>query len=1066
MARVRPSGGGRLGTFIPGAAGGWTMSDADEPDGGGDGDEADVPAGREIWIEKYRPQTLGDIKGHEAIVERIESYLQQGELPHLLFSGPAGVGKCLTGDTPVVTDRGVERIEDVVGTATGFDAPREGLEVLTFDDDGEFAYVEPSDVFGTETDELVAIETRDGNRHTVTPEHRLLTVDHDGLDWVRADALEEGTRVARPRTAPLPGGDGRLEWVAEMDGDRTHVHVTESFAERHAIPVEERFVGVKKRVVAGLRRDESVPEIAAAAETTRAAVRSYRRELDEADVALAGPSRVCSLSFLRGLDVDRAELRDHVTAIQWVTPTNRRSDPITPPWNLTPDLATFVGLAVSEARLEASRVTFHDTDDRLLDRFESTAESVFGVTATRGEQNGVPFREVNNRTLTHLLESCFAAFEGAAGGDGIGSALVRADEESRRAFLRAVFDAEGRVTEGGIVELTQTNERLITLLSYLLAGEGVPSRRERTRTAASNGTDTERESHTLSVSSARHLARFQARIGFGIEGKAQRLAANAARESTPNDDTVPTQTAVDTLCTALHLDETDYVPETLDPTSPGRERYLACLEDLLDAATDRLETAQATLERLDRLQSDLDAVSAVPAAGGARREAPGSIETRRGLGDEVGVRSDRPVESADGRRTPGSDRAAGRLDRPDDDGDGRPTRPDLDRVRTVLDESIATLGVPDAHVAEGTDLRGPGLRRLLDGSDGSGSLARFEAVAERVRDVAAGMLSAEVVESLARLDRLVAGDLYFDAVTSVEPVAEPRRVYDLTVPGTRNYVAGGVPTVMHNTTAATAIARSVYGDDWRGNFLELNASDERGIDVVRDRIKSFARSSFGSYDYRIIFLDEADSLTDDAQSALRRTMEQFSDNTRFILSCNYSSRIIDPIQSRCAVFRFTSLSDEAIGAQVREIAATEDIEVTEDGLDALVYAAGGDMRRAINSLQAAATTGGVVDEAAVYQITSTARPEDIREMVEKAVAGDFVGARSKLETLLTEAGMAGDDVVDQLHRSVWDFGLDERTTVRLMERIGEADYRITAGANEQVQLEALLASLALDEQRD
>jgi DNA polymerase III delta prime subunit len=1043
------------------------MSDADEPDGGGDGDEADGPAGREIWIEKYRPQTLGDIKGHETIVERIESYLQQGELPHLLFSGPAGVGKCLTGDTPVVTDRGVERIEDVVGEATGFDAPREGLEVLTFDDDGEFAYVEPSDVFGRETDDLVAIETRDGNRHTVTPEHRLLTVDHDGLDWVRADALEEGARVARPRTAPLPGGDGRLEWVAEMDGDRTHVHVTESFAERHDVPVEERFVGVKKRVVAGLRRDESVPEIAAAAETTRAVVRSYRRELDEADVTLADPSTVCSLSFLRGLDVDRAELRDHVTAIQWVTPSDRRSDPITPPWNLTPDLATLVGLAVSEAQLEASRVTVHSTDDRLVDRFESTAESVFDVTATRGEQDDVPFREVTNRALTHFLESCFAAVDGAVGGDGIGSTLVRADEESRRAFLRAVFDAEGHVTEEGIVELTHENERLITLLSYLLAGEGVPSRRKRTRNAATNGTGTEGESHTLCVSGARHLARFRARIGFGVEEKAERLAANAARESTPDDDdTVPTQTAVDTLCTVLHLDKTDYVPETLDPTSPDRERYLACLEDLLDAATTRLETAQATLERLDRLPSDLDAVSGVPAALGAPREPLGTIETRRRLDDETGVRSDRLSEDADGRRTPGSERAVGIPDRPADDGDGRPTRSDLDRVRTVLDESIERLGVPDARVAAGTDLRGPELRRLLGGSDDVESLARFEAVADRVRDVAAGMLSAEVVEALARLDRLVVGDLYFDAVTSVEPVAEPRRVYDLTVPGTRNYVAGGVPTVMHNTTAATAIARSVYGDDWRGNFLELNASDERGIDVVRDRIKSFARSSFGSYNYRIIFLDEADSLTDDAQSALRRTMEQFSDNTRFILSCNYSSRIIDPIQSRCAVFRFTSLSDEAIAAQVREIAATEDIEVTEDGLDALVYAAGGDMRRAINSLQAAATTGGVVDEAAVYQITSTARPEDIREMVENAVAGDFVAARSKLETLLTEAGMAGDDVVDQLHRSVWDFGLDERTTVRLMERIGEADYRITAGANEQVQLEALLASLALDEQRD
>ncbi|QKG92143.1 replication factor C small subunit [Halorubrum salinarum] len=271
------------------------------------------------------------------------------------------------------------------------------------------------------------------------------------------------------------------------------------------------------------------------------------------------------------------------------------------------------------------------------------------------------------------------------------------------------------------------------------------------------------------------------------------------------------------------------------------------------------------------------------------------------------------------------------------------------------------------------------------------------------------------------------------------------------------------PAGIGKTTAATAIAREIYGEDnWRGNFLELNASDQRGIDVVRDRIKGFARSSFGG-DFRIVFLDEADSLTDDAQSALRRTMEQFSDNTRFILSCNYSSKIIDPIQSRCAVFRFSPLSDEAVGGMVREIAAAEDIEVTDAGVDALVYAADGDMRRAINSLQAAATTGDVVDEEAVYAITATARPEEIESMVTDALSGDFARARSTLDTLLTETGMAGGDVIDQLHRSVWEFDLSEREAVRLMERIGEADYRIAEGANEQVQLESLLAALSLDE---
>jgi len=271
------------------------------------------------------------------------------------------------------------------------------------------------------------------------------------------------------------------------------------------------------------------------------------------------------------------------------------------------------------------------------------------------------------------------------------------------------------------------------------------------------------------------------------------------------------------------------------------------------------------------------------------------------------------------------------------------------------------------------------------------------------------------------------------------------------------------PAGTGKTASSVAIAKEIYGDDWQENFLELNASDQRGIDVVRDRIKDFARSSFGGYGYRIIFLDEADALTSDAQSALRRTMEQFSNNTRFILSCNYSSQIIDPIQSRCTVFRFSPLADDAVAEQVREIAAAEGIEVTDDGVEALVYVADGDMRSAINGLQAASVMGDVVDEETVYTINAAARPEEVEEIVTKALAGEFVEARALLDELLTDRGIAGGDVIDQIHRSIWEFDLGDEAAIRVMDRVGEADYRITTGANERIQLEALLAALAREE---
>ena len=261
------------------------------------------------------------------------------------------------------------------------------------------------------------------------------------------------------------------------------------------------------------------------------------------------------------------------------------------------------------------------------------------------------------------------------------------------------------------------------------------------------------------------------------------------------------------------------------------------------------------------------------------------------------------------------------------------------------------------------------------------------------------------------------------------------------------------------TTSAVALAKEIYGDEWKEHFLELNASDDRGIDVVRDRIKSFARSSFGNVEHRIIFLDESDSLTSDAQSALRRTIEKFSDNVRFILSCNYPGQIIDPIQSRCSVMKFSPISDEDIKQHLQTIADNEDIKVTDDGLEAIAYTANGDMRRAVNALQGTGVSGEVVDEDVVYRVTSVPRPEEIKEMVELAINDEFHEARLALDDLLTEKGLSGTGILSQIHRLVWDFNIDDDAAVEIMNSVGEADYRITEGADDRIQLESLLADI-------
>jgi replication factor C small subunit len=286
----------------------------------------------------------------------------------------------------------------------------------------------------------------------------------------------------------------------------------------------------------------------------------------------------------------------------------------------------------------------------------------------------------------------------------------------------------------------------------------------------------------------------------------------------------------------------------------------------------------------------------------------------------------------------------------------------------------------------------------------------------------------------------------------------------------KSYVkTGNLPHLMFagpagtgKTTSAMALARELFQDDWKLNFYELNASDERGIGVVRKQIKDYARTRpIGDAEFKVIFLDEADALTDDAQAALRRTMERYTQTCRFILSCNYSSRIIEPIQSRCAVFRFRPLAADEVKSYVRRIAKEEGLEVTKEGLEAIVYVARGDMRRVTNSLQVAASLGNEIDADTVYQTTSTARPEDIRELITTALKGDFIAARSRLEQLLVTYGLSGEDVIRQIHRSVFDLPVSDQVKVRLVDRIGEAEFRMVEGANERIQIEALLAHFVL-----
>ncbi len=264
------------------------------------------------------------------------------------------------------------------------------------------------------------------------------------------------------------------------------------------------------------------------------------------------------------------------------------------------------------------------------------------------------------------------------------------------------------------------------------------------------------------------------------------------------------------------------------------------------------------------------------------------------------------------------------------------------------------------------------------------------------------------------------------------------------------------------TTAALCLAHDLFGERFMDAFLELNASDARGIDVIRTTVKEFARiATISEVPFKILVLDEADNMTADAQHALRRTMERYTDTCRFVLSCNYSGRIIEPIQSRCAIFRFVPLEAEDVSAYVKIIAEKEGVHLTEPGLRALTESSEGDLRKAINTLQGASSLGKPIDEKVVYEVVGKAKPGDVQELLDVAAKGDFLKAREKLRSMLVQQGLSGKDILKQIHSEILRMPIPEKSKIELIDAAGEIDYRLIQGADEEVQLSSLLAHLAL-----
>ncbi|CAI4230527.1 unnamed protein product [Auanema sp. JU1783] len=299
-----------------------------------------------------------------------------------------------------------------------------------------------------------------------------------------------------------------------------------------------------------------------------------------------------------------------------------------------------------------------------------------------------------------------------------------------------------------------------------------------------------------------------------------------------------------------------------------------------------------------------------------------------------------------------------------------------------------------------------------------------------------------------RLDEILGNE---EVVNRLKVLAQSGNVPNIVISG---------PPGCGKTTSIWALARELLEKQVREGCLELNASDDRGIEVVRNRIKNFAQTkvSLPPGRQKIIILDEADSMTDGAQQALRRTMEKFTKTTRFALACNQSDKIIEPIQSRCAIIRYQKVTDAQMILRLRDICRMETVTYDDKGLEAIIFTAQGDMRQALNNLQCTVSAYGFVNEENVFKVCDEPHPQIIKDMLQMCAKGNFRQAYPIIHDLYNK-GYSPDDIVSNVFRVCKSCELPEEIKMCFIKEIALCHIRVIEGLSTLVQLSALVAKL-------
>jgi replication factor C small subunit len=901
--------------------------------------------GYEMWSEKYRPRTLKEMRNQNEIVSRLSKFVETKGMPHCLFAGPPGTGKCVAVGTEVLTPTGVpEKIEEMNGN-----------EVITILPNGQVARGSYAYVFLGRAERIFAIKTRSGREVKCTPEHVFPVLNSCNILWKQASEIRKGDKilvVSKLCEIPLTDQNTAINFFEKME------KVEGKLLCNLGSPLSEKY---GRRVKFAFIKHENLSDLKKALKTV---VINYERRKNGSQFS----------QFMK------------------------------PVWKITPELLEIVGYLQSGG---SGWRRFASSDPRIVRRFKYLMRKVFGLKVRKlhGDDHYIP------RAMHY--EAFMNGLFGEYSKNRVPKVVLQAPTAMTAGYLRAFFDGKGWTGSSGI-GLRQKHQRIVEEIAILLLRLGIFSRIRKAEDAA-----------TLYICDERSKKRFREIVGLT---RSEKLAKVNFYTSGYED--------------SLDIDLSDVAHVSL-PSRRGSVRSIQGgyskwrIKNRSEAYVRIDELIRAIIKQKNALQSAEFEINKLLKL--AKPEVTVSIEKKlreaEGGGRKPHFRVSKAIELDDRHHVLNSkERRILNL---------------YLHVKKHAIQAMNHLAIKETKIGSLIKSRPTRLPYLISYAE-----RLLEAIRRRLIELK------EAEEKLACATAIVLSNFVYDEIVDVNDLVGEFLVADLANATNHAFVlANGI--VAHNTTAALCLAHDLFGERYMDCFMELNASDARGIDVIRTTVKEFARiATISDVPFKILVLDEADNMTADAQHALRRTMEKYTETCRFILSCNYSGKIIEPIQSRCAIFRFTPLSEEDVADHLRCIAEKEGVKFVEAGIKAVVEMSEGDLRKAINMLQAAASLGKTVDEDSVYLVVGRAKPRDVKDMLDLAFKGDFVKAREKLRAMLVEYGLSGSDILKQIHSEIFKMNIPERKKVALADVIGEIDYRLIQGADEEVQLSALLARLA------